>query len=159
MPGTGSSVVSARFSLKGARSRTDAQAAAAPARWGQGLDQAAGIYAEALRNATPKGQGQRPGGLRFGWRVRAVSIGGQPGRLIYNAHGYLKVVLEGRGAIDQKATGRSRPLHFWAGGKEFYRWRVGPAKANPFHMQAIKSGRERVRRSLRGTLKSIIVLR
>lgn len=150
-----------RYPTRDARKIIEGQAARTPHRWGQMLDRSAAVYLEELRVRTPESQGgEEPGGrLRSGWRVRRVIAGSRAARGIYNTEGYLRFVLRGRGPIDQIASGRTYPdpetgrrrgaLRFWVDGREVYRWRVGPSAANPFHLEAIRAARARVRKEMR----------
>lgn len=135
-----------KYPTKGARRRLELQAARLPYGWGKVLDQAGEIQREELEKRTPIGQGQSPGRSRAGWRIRRGRPGGRSSVTVYNIEGYLMYVLKGRPAIDNTGTGKM--LHFFIAGTEFYRWRVKAAAANPFHLNAIRAARARIRRML-----------
>jgi hypothetical protein len=139
-------LVSLRYPTKGARQALELQAARLPWGWGRVMDNAGPIYVEELEKRTPIGQGQTPGKLRRGWRIRRARPGALSSVTVYNVEGHLVYVIKGRPAIDNTAKGY--PLHFWIAGTEFYRWKVGPAAANPFHLNAIRAARGRLRQLL-----------
>ena len=149
-------LISLRYPTRGARKVIDAQARRLPAGFGIAMDNAAEIYRQSLVAYTPVGVGEHPGRLRAGWRVRRVSAGGRASRHIYNTERYLKYVLAGRGAIDQRGRPNAKRLRFVVSGIVFYRWRVGPAKANPFHLRAARAARAQVREQIRADLRSIL---
>lgn len=139
-------LVSLRYPTKGARQALELQAARLPYGWGRVLDKAGAINVEELEKRTPVGEGLTPGGLKRGWRLRRSRPGGVSSVTVYNVQGYLRFVIKGRPAIDNTAKGY--PLHFWIAGTEFYRWRVKAAAPNPFHLNAIRAARARIRSML-----------
>jgi hypothetical protein len=167
MPASGRGLITLRYPTRGARKVIETQARRLPSGFGKALDQGAETYRQELIKRTPRGRGPNPGRLQAGWRVRRVGRGSRATRVVYNREKYLRYVLGGRGAIDQIASGRRYwdaekkvwrgALRIPIGGRVLFRWRVGAAKANPFHVAAVRSARRLVSKQLAASTKAIIV--
>src|SRR5690349_9662660 len=97
---------------------------AAPVKAREGNQKRAERYQIALRDATPKGRGERPGRLKAAWQVEDR---GDMQR-VHNDAPHLRYVILGRGPI----VAKGRALRFVIDGRVFFRKRVGPAAANDF---------------------------
>jgi hypothetical protein len=146
-----------KFPTRGARKALQATAARLPRGFGILLDRGAAIHKEELEKRTPIGKGLTSGETRRSWFVRKVGAGAGARRVVANKKKHIIFLFRGRGAIDN--TGRGYPLHFWISGKEFYRWKVGPARANPFHKHAARAARRRIVQLMPGEVARLISVR
>lgn len=60
---------------------------------------------------------------------------------------YGHIVREGRGPVEAKSA---KALHFFIGGEEFFRKRVGPAKPNPYHIGVVRRLMPEIQRIVTG---------
>jgi hypothetical protein len=86
-------------------------------------------YLLALREATPVGKGERPGGLRAAYTAEESYGAGGATYRIRNASPVLRYVIHGRGPV--RAI-RAKALRFVIGGVVFFRRSVGPVAPNDF---------------------------
>lgn len=146
------------YRLAGAQAGVRATAKRLPNGWALVQDEAADLYLAELMADTPEGHGLQPGGLKAGWKTRREGAGATATRLVYNTRPYLRWVIKGRDAIDQrtKPVDERWPLHFWIDRQEFYRWKVKAVAPNPFHRNAIRRARRKVARSLSIAARALI---
>jgi hypothetical protein len=86
-------------------------------------------YLLALKEATPMGHGERPGGLRAAYQTEESYGGGGAVYRIRNASPALRYVIHGRGAVH---VIRAKALRFVIDGQVFFRRAVGPVAPNDF---------------------------
>lgn len=90
-------------------------------------------YVLALKEETPRGQGEEPGGLVGAYQVEENYTQNSALYRITNTTPYLRYVLNGRGPVEAHA---GHMLRFVIDGEVFFRKRVGPAAANDFPSRA-----------------------
>lgn len=151
----GRTLISLHYPTKGARKVIEEQARRLPAGFGRAMDTAGKIYKEKLADYSPVGKGEKPGKLKAGWKVKRISSGGTASRNIYNTQRYLKWVLKGRPAIDQRGKPNAKRLRFVVSGVVIYRWKVKKAEANPFHLRAAVAARREINIQLHGDMRNI----
>lgn len=121
-------------------------------RWADVVMGVADLTIKALHDAAPVGEEgpddedtEEPRHMRDAFYTEVVRRGSRPRVLIKNKKWYLRLVLGGRKAIDQrlKPPERRWPLHFYSDGQEYYRWFVKASAPNPFDKRAVQSVRHR----------------
>lgn len=90
-------------------------------------------YVLALKEETPRGQGEDPGGLVGAYQVEESYTPNSASYRITNTTPYLRYVLNGRGPVEATS---GHMLRFVIDGEVFFRKRVGPAAANDFPSRA-----------------------
>lgn len=121
-------------------------------------------YRKALVRRTPVGnsldprRAEGPGALKRGWFLLVLDSGPNPRVLVLNKQKYLKWVLRGRAAIDQRLKPKSRrwPLHFYIGSRSYYRWFVKGVAPNDFDRQAILAARRPANKAAENELRKIV---
>lgn len=89
-------------------------------------------YLAVLRDETPKGRGETPGGLRAGYEDDQAYSATRASYRIRNRVKHLKWVLKGR----PRVVAKKRALRFVIDGQVFYRRSVKAAKPNNFPARA-----------------------
>jgi hypothetical protein len=98
---------------------------AAPVKVREGNQARAERYQIGLRDATPRGRGERPGRLKAAWQIDEQTDAFR----VHNDAPHLRYVILGRGPV---VAPPGKVLRFVDNGRVFFRKRVGPAAANDF---------------------------
>ena len=149
-----------RYPTRGARAVLSDQAQRLPYRWGIALDRVAAIHVEELEKRTPESHsgepGHRGGGAKRGWRVRRVGRGATAARIVYNLRFYVDILRTGRSEIPKPGQRLQKPLHFWANGREYYRWHVKAVAPNRFVENARAAAKRRQAKELQAAARAVI---